>query len=159
MGAVFASTVYRVCNKGCGIGCGNVLQSASIVEHMFDIEEFACSNGINIVESDKVRFGYFCRDTGTIVVPTGMPERLRRSMIAHELGHAVYGHTASTPKSERQADKYAARLLINEDDYRQAESTYGTDVETLAFILNVSPGLIEAWREYLARRGNPSSRS
>ena len=138
---------------------GIVLQPASILEHMFDVEDFACSLDIKVVESSKARFGYFCRDTGTIVVPTGVPARLRRSMITHELGHAVYGHTASTPKSERQADKYAARLLINEDDYRQAESTYGTDVETLAFILNVSPGLIEAWREYLARRGNPSSRS
>ena len=80
---------------------GIVLQPASILEHMFDAEDFACSLGINIVESDKVRFGYFCRDTGTIVVPTGMPARLRRSMIAHELGHAVYGHTVSDAKSER----------------------------------------------------------
>jgi len=132
-GAVFALSVYLVCNKGCGIVFGIVLQSASIVEHMFDIEEFACSNGINIVESDKVRFGYFCRDTGTIVVPTGVPERLRRSMIAHELGHAAYGHTVSDAKAERQADEYAARLLITEGDYRRAETMFGQDVDTLAY--------------------------
>lgn len=69
---------------------GIVLQPASILEHMFDMEDFACSLGIKVVESSKARFGYFCCDTGTIVVPTGVPARLRRSMIAHELGHAVY---------------------------------------------------------------------
>lgn len=127
---------------------GIVLQPASILEHMFDVEDFACSLGINIVESDKVRFGYFCRDTGTIVVPTGVPERLRRSMIAHELGHAAYGHTVSDAKAERQADEYAARLLITEGDYRRAETMFGQDVDTLAYELNVTPSLVIAWREH-----------
>ena len=103
--------------------------------------------GIKVVESSKDRFGYFCRDTGTIVVPTGVPARLRRSMIAHELGHAVYGHTVSDAKAERQADEYAARLLITEKEYRRAETMFGQDVDTLAYELNVTPSLIIAWRE------------
>lgn len=114
---------------------------------MFDVEDFACSLGIKVVESSKARFGYFCRDTGTIVVPTDVPARLRRSMIAHELGHAVYGHTVSDAKSERQADEYAARLLITEKEYRRAETMFGQDVDTLAYELNVTPSLIIAWRE------------
>lgn len=124
-----------------------MLQPASILEHMFDVEDFACSLGIKVVESDKARFGYFCRDTGTIVMPTGVPARLRRSMIAHELGHAVYGHTVSDAKSERQADEYATRLLITEKEYRRAETMFGQDVDTLAYELNVTPSLIITWRE------------
>jgi len=126
---------------------GIVLQPASILEHMFDVEDFACSLGIKVVESSKARFGYFCRDTGTIVVPTGVPARLRRSMIAHELVHAVYGHTVSDAKSERQADEYAARLLITEKEHRRAETMFGQDVDMLAYELNVAPSLIIAWRE------------
>lgn len=38
---------------------GIVLQPASILEHMFDVEDFACSLGIKVVESSKARFGYF----------------------------------------------------------------------------------------------------
>lgn len=129
---------------------------------MFDIEEEAAAQGIAIVYipgSPNLPDAFWDASSRTIAVKEGLPARYTRSLIAHELGHAHYGHTASTPKSERQADKYAARLLINEDDYRHAESTYGADTETLSFILNVSPGLIEAWREYLARRGNLSSGS
>ena len=96
----------------------------------------------------------------TITLRVGMDDVTTLCSLAHELGHAHYGDPPGHfGAHELRADRFAARLLINEDDYRQAESTYGTDVETLAFILNVSPGLIEAWREYLARRGNPSSRS
>ena len=54
-------------------------------------------------------------------------------MIAHELGHAAYGHTVSDAKAERQADEYAARLLITEGDYRRAETMFGQDVDTLAY--------------------------
>lgn len=129
---------------------------------MFDTEKEAAHQGITIVYTSSTDGGpdaYWNPANRTITVRANLPRRYTRSLIAHELGHAHYGHTKSAPKSERQADEYAAHILIDEDEYRQAESTYGTDVETLAFILNVSPGLIEVWRECLARRGNLSSRS
>lgn len=129
---------------------------------MFDIEEEAAAQGIAIAYipgSPNLPDAFWDASSRTIAVKEGLPARYTRSLIAHELGHAHHGHTKSAPKSERQANEYAAHILIDEDEYRQAESAYGTDVETLAFILNVSPGLIEVWRECLARRGNPSSRS
>lgn len=127
-----------------------------------DVEKLAEEAGISInyaVLPASSPHAYWDSTQRTITVRYGLPHRYTRSLIAHELGHAHYGHTKSAPKSERQADEYAAHILIDEDEYRQAESTYGTDTETLAFILNVSPGLIEVWRECLARRGNLSSRS
>ncbi|WP_150460369.1 ImmA/IrrE family metallo-endopeptidase [Nesterenkonia ebinurensis] len=35
-----------------------------------------------------------------------------RSTLAHELGHAVYGHRRSTARTELEADAWAARYLI-----------------------------------------------
>lgn len=77
----------------------------------------------------------------------GLPYRYTRSFIAHELGHAHYGHKVSTPKNERQADSYAAQLLITEEAYRRAEEAYGTNIEKLAYELEVTPSLVIAWRQ------------
>lgn len=45
----------------------------------------------------------------------------RRSVVAHELGHAHYGHRCDTAVTERQADRYAARLLIDPARYAELE--------------------------------------
>jgi Zn-dependent peptidase ImmA (M78 family) len=38
---------------------------------------------------------------------------LERSVLAHEIGHVCLGHRDDRPRHEHQADRYAARQLIN----------------------------------------------
>ena len=58
----------------------------------------------------------------------GMSARTDRSVLAHELGHAVLGHTSRRPtprsvaRQERQADEWAARLLITPAAYAAGRS-------------------------------------
>ncbi len=42
-----------------------------------------------------------------------MKARFDRSTLAHEIGHAVYGHSDDRPKHETQADRYAAENMID----------------------------------------------
>ena len=65
-----------------------------------------------------------------IVIRHGMTERRTVSTLAHELAHHYYGDTLTTPALERRAWRWAARLLIPDDDYARAE------------MLDPSPGAI-----------------
>ncbi|TXK17186.1 ImmA/IrrE family metallo-endopeptidase [Homoserinibacter sp. GY 40078] len=69
----------------------------------------------------------------------------RRSVIAHELGHHHYGHRESTPRNERLANRYAARLLIDPEEYAQAERLY-SEAEAIADELRVTVKIIESYR-------------
>jgi Zn-dependent peptidase ImmA (M78 family) len=51
--------------------------------------------------------------TRTITLLEGLAADRRRSVLAHELGHAVHNHKGSTPETEREAREWAARALIN----------------------------------------------
>ncbi len=126
-----------------------MLQGFPTIEYMFDIEAYANTLGITVAYRplpDHLPPAWWNPRSKTITAREGLPRRKVRSLIAHELGHAHYGHTISTPKAERQADQYAAQLLINADDYRRAEAAYGTSIEKLAYELDVTPSLIVAWR-------------
>ena len=119
-----------------------------------DVEKIAEEAGITINYAAlpaSSPHAYWNPAARTITVRYGLPYRYTRSFIAHELGHAHYGHKVTTPKNERQADSYAAQLLITEEAYRATEVAYGTNVEKLAFELNVAPNIIEAWRALYER--------
>lgn len=59
-------------------------------------------------------------DSNTIVVRTGLRDIHDRSALAHEIGHAAYGHASDSPKHETQADRFAATNLIQLDDCMDA---------------------------------------
>jgi len=65
----------------------------------------------------------------------------RRSALAHELGHAHYGHSHSTPRAERQARAYAAALLIDPREYSTLERI-NADQHWLAEEFTVTPRII-----------------
>ena len=92
--------------------------------------------------------GYF--DTSdTIVVNSSMTETYQREVLAHELGHAWYGHDWRLPhdrdRDERQADMYAARLLISPTEYALAEAIC-PHPGAIAKELGVATYLIHAWQ-------------
>lgn len=72
--------------------------------------------------------------------------------LSHECGHVDLGHSGTTPRQERQADAWAAERLIDPEDYRRAELIVGPDLGRLAAELDVTPWVVQAWRDEAARR-------
>ena len=79
----------------------------------------------------------------------------QRETLAHECGHAFHGHDWTRDhdreRDERQADQYAARLLISVDDYADAETLVGEHPGAIARELGVTRRLVELRREDFAR--------
>lgn len=76
----------------------------------------------------------------------------RLHTMAHELGHAVYGHPAGhNPRHERLADEFAASLLIDPIAYAETEALYGTHPGAIAHELGVTVALVEVWRQLYER--------
>lgn len=68
-----------------------------------------------------------------------------KSVLAHELGHAWWRHTKTTDETERQADEYAARLLIDPTEYEDAERISHNPM-FIAQELGVTIRLVKAWQ-------------
>lgn len=100
--------------------------------------------------------GLWVPERRTVLLRWGMDHVTRRCTLAHELGHAHHGHVRThddryDARAEREADRYAADMLINPVEYALAEEMYGCTVAGLAYHLDVVPRFIEIWRS--ARRG------
>jgi len=121
--------------------------------------EIAAAAGIFIVEGDipgneSARYYHSHR---CIVLRAGMPYVESLCALGHELGHAHYGHVCrpeldARARQERQADEYAAELLITAADYRSAEKLWGPHDGAIGHHLDVTPRIVRAWREFHSRR-------
>lgn len=78
-----------------------------------------------------------------------LPER--RSVIAHELGHAHYQHEGDSPAHERLADAYAASLLVDPEWYAELERI-NHDAEWIAEEMMVAPWVIADYRRFCLER-------
>lgn len=105
-------------------------------------------HGAYLPEGD---LGYYSPDEDRIYFDLALTPFERRCTIAHELGHAYYGHRTDSDQNERLADTYAAELLIDPVAYAAAEHI-STDVEFLADELCVIPELIEHYRAHCLQR-------
>lgn len=89
-----------------------------------------------------------------VYLDLGLTPSERRSVLAHELGHVHYGHTCDLgPDShiERQADAYAATLLVHPEDYAHLERI-SADTHFIAEELDVTPNVIDDFRRYVLRK-------
>lgn len=127
------------------------------MEQLYDA---AAAAGILVMEADLPRGeeGRYYESHRCIVLNAGMTASRTISAFAHELGHASlrHGHALDARehyRQERQADEYAARLLIDGAEFEETERLYSSDTNTLAYHLGVTPKLIRVWRE-LAVRGH-----
>lgn len=78
-----------------------------------------------------------------ITLKPGLESAQRRSTLAHELGHAYYGHHGhGNLKQERFADQWAARQLISLEDLIEHSDAI-LDVGEIAMRLNVMPSTIK----------------
>ena len=99
-----------------------------------------------------VRRGHYLDDTKTIVLNRTMTSAQTTATLAHEVGHAVFGDRATTPRLERRASEFGAALIITPRQYAAAEELVGCHTGALAAELGVTPHLIEAWRRWAHKR-------
>jgi len=107
------------------------------------------------IEDDPELLGYYSPMHKVIVVRLGMTYAQSRWVLGHEAGHAYYDHACSGPhsrsKTERQANAYAARLLIDPEEYARLERI-NPDQHWLADEFSVSVDAIFAYEEHCLTR-------
>jgi hypothetical protein len=91
----------------------------------------------------EVVYGTLRTANGLILQPR-MRRLLERSVLAHELGHVCLGHRESTPRNERQADRFAARHLIRPGDITRV-AQQSPDPGAWCVELDVTPHILETY--------------
>jgi Zn-dependent peptidase ImmA (M78 family) len=102
------------------------------------------------------RDGEYRHDLKRIFLRAGMTLRMERSILAHELAHAVFEdvpskHGPVNAKQERRADEWASLRLISIDDYKDAEQRWNGHIGAMSYDLCVISRLVEAYRSLLLR--------
>lgn len=126
------------------------------MQHLFDYAE---ALGIDIDYmplAHKGRDGEYDHRRQLIRLQPGMSARLKRSVLAHELAHAVFGDVPSkfgpvNAKQERRADEWAALRLIHLDDYREAELIREGHAPSMAHDLGVVTRIVHAYQRVIER--------
>lgn len=124
---------------------------------MNDMMSLATARGLRVTWRDLGRRNGEYHSSGLIILNPHRALVTQRVTLAHEIGHAYYGHTwTDDPRQheaqERQADRHAAQLLITKADYAQAEALTGPHPGAIARELGVTRRLVELWRDtYHAR--------
>lgn len=123
------------------------------MDHLLRLAE---EHGLTVVERRGRTLGGYDHASRRIRLDPGMSARTACSVLAHELGHATLGHTVTADpirrrRQERQADEWAARLMITPAAYAAAEALRGTHRASLAFELGVTIELVAAYQRLLQR--------
>lgn len=110
--------------------------------------------GIEVEWADlgDIRRGHYLDDARTIVLNRRLTRAQLTTTLAHEIGHAVFGDRATTPRLERRASEYGASLIITPRQYAAAERLVGHHLGALAAELGVTPHLVEAWQRWAHKR-------
>ncbi|WP_366941726.1 ImmA/IrrE family metallo-endopeptidase [uncultured Microbacterium sp.] len=79
----------------------------------YDPWEHADDLGVRVfTQRLRTAHGLWLPDQNAILVHSQLRVAHQRTVLAHELGHAVHAHSDDRPKHERQADRFAAHNLI-----------------------------------------------
>ena len=120
-------------------------------EHPLDPTQVAALMGVKITTHQGGPKGFYCDRDWLISLRDDLSDIGRRCTLAHELGHAYYRHAPVGgylgQRQERQADEFAARILISPAEYALAEQIQGTDLYALAEELGVTAHIVEVWRK------------
>jgi len=82
-----------------------------------------------------------------VLLARGLTPVEQRSVLAHELGHALFAHVGTSAIDERAAERFAARVLIDPAALRAACAWARGDDE-LADELGVTVDIVRAYREH-----------
>lgn len=95
--------------------------------------------------------GFYEPTEARVYFTFGLTHAEQRSVIAHELGHVHFGHTCATDQGEREAETWAAQLLITPHAYAAAEQ-HSHDPHDIAESLEVTPDLVEHYRAHCLQK-------
>ena len=111
----------------------------------YNPHEHAAKLGIDVVyRRIRTAHGLWIPDIRTIILQPRMRVLHERSVLAHELGHALLGHRYSSAKNELLADRWAAQRLINPDELLAAAAS-SPDPGIWCHELNVSADILERY--------------
>ena len=122
---------------------------------MLDLEQLAEEMGVMIVTHTGGKKGGWNPTTRTVSLREGMHEVQTLCTLAHELGHAHYRHQLGATglareQQEREANEWAAILLIDENDYMAAEINCDS-ISSIAHELGVTILMVGIWRQLYAK--------
>ena len=149
-----------------------LLDSAGVSREPVSLRDVVSALNLELVH--KTREPFSCEaalqplgDAHAIVLNGAGDERRRRFTIAHEIGHFVLHPGRCSPErdglvneamrvQEREADSFAAELLMPEHLVRQAVQEQGDDPTLLAdrFQVSVKAMQVRLSRLHLAKRGD-----
>ncbi|GAB3397378.1 hypothetical protein GCM10027568_33120 [Humibacter soli] len=115
------------------------------------LQALARNYGVAIISTSMPAglLGCYLPDRACVYLDRKLTPMEVRSVLAHELGHVHYGHAEAAGGDpevwERQADAFAARLLIDCDEYASLERI-SDDASFLADSLDVTVSVIDAFR-------------
>lgn len=129
---------------------------------MQDLYDYAKALGVRVEYADLShldRTGDYCRRTRVIRLQEGMMPRKTRHVLAHELAHAVFDDEASMfidlhRWQEDRADEWAAHLLIDVADFKEAEEKHSGHIPSIASELYVLEKTVRAFMRTLTRIGD-----
>lgn len=110
------------------------------------LEETAKSLGVTVRSAPTPcnLWGVYDHPYRLITIKPGLAKIQYRSTLAHELGHAYYGHHGHHPRTERQADRWAAKRLLDYDTVLTA-ATENLEIRELSAALEVMPWVLKSF--------------
>lgn len=116
-----------------------------------NLEMLAATHGITITTHTGGEKGRWWSTTRTISIRRDLGWINARCTLAHELGHALNNHDSTATgwlhtRQEGEADAWAANVLINPTEYKNAELIYGPHPGAIAQELGVTNHLVAVWR-------------
>ncbi|MGV0367096.1 ImmA/IrrE family metallo-endopeptidase [Corynebacterium parakroppenstedtii] len=115
-----------------------------------NLDMLATLHGITITTHTGGEKGRWYSNTRTISLRKDLHPTLRYCTLAHELGHALNNHDSRAEawlrdRQEREADIFAANVLIDPSEYKNAELLYGPHPGAIAQELGVTVHLVQVW--------------
>lgn len=97
------------------------------------------------------KLGLYEPETARVWISFGLTPSEQRSVLAHELGHVYFGHTCGSARAEREADRYAASLLVCPETYAELEREE-MDAYSIADEMSVTVDVVHAFRDHHLQR-------
>ena len=97
--------------------------------------------------------GLYDAETNLILIDPRMTYAQKRSTLVHELVHWAHGDTGCNPlssgKEETRARRETARILIDREQYAEAEVLYDGDAYAIACDLDVTVQTVQDYKTLL----------
>lgn len=122
-----------------------------------DLRKLADKINVTLTHHTGRGYGYYHNPTRTITTRRGLTVAKYRTVLAHELAHAIRqdqptGNPHYDRKQEMKADRIAAELLIAPDEWEDAKRWCQGSVAEMAAELEVSPRIVEIYAQYIERK-------